>query len=209
MSWNFSESFGHATIYTDSKNPELQYITLPNHNYIKENNTMRDASTHEQLLFRQGATKKPSKTNQEIRLLKLELAVLKAVAKLPYSLQFDALAELEDTEEEKEEPDQIKMFLEDQDEPEESETELQKRRKQEDEHEPEKKFDDPEDALFKSETSSRATIEPTYSVLNYKIGSLNFEPEKVNGDKLMRMITDGIEDFTEGDDFLKEIGCGD
>ncbi len=70
--------------------------------------------------------------------------------------------------------------------PEEDTNELKKRRRQEADFK--RQYDDPEDAKFKSETSSRATIEPKYSALEYRVSSLGFEKIGENGDQLMKRI---------------------
>ena len=125
--------------------------------YEVTNTTMRHASI----------TKKASKTNHELKLLRLEMKALQAIVHLPEDEKEDALTELDEALDG---------------------TELEEERKEDIEEKPKKKkFDDPEDALFKSD-QSRATIQPTKSVLEYKIASLGFEPIGENGDQLMQDI---------------------
>jgi len=138
MSWQFIQTDGKTTLYSNNKNS---------------------------LLFRHGSvTKKASEPSHEFEMARLELSVLKAIVHLPEEDKEKALDELEEALDG---------------------TELEEERKEDIEEKPKKKkFEDPEDALFKSE-QSRATVQPTKSVLEYKIASLGFEPIGENGDQLM------------------------
>jgi len=140
MAWEFIQTDGKSTLYSNDKNS---------------------------LLFRHGSVKpkKAIEPSHEIKMAKLELACLKAINQLPEEDKEEAIDELEEALEEDEE------------------TELEEKRKEENEPK-KKKFDDPEDALFKSE-QSRATVQPKYSALEYKVGSLGFEQVGENGDQLM------------------------
>jgi len=139
MTWQFIQTDGKSTIYSNSK---------------------------DSLLFRHGSVaKKASEPNHEYEMARLELSVLKAIVHLPEEDKEEALDKLEEALEE------------------DKETELEEKRKEENEPK-KKKFDDPEDALFKSE-QSRATVQPTYSALEYNVGSLGFEKIGENGDQLM------------------------
>lgn len=161
--------------------------------YEVTNRTMRHASK----------TKTASKTNNEINLIRLELAVLKAIAKLPMKLQSGALEDLEEIEE-SEEHTELEDRREEETDGEPDENTLEEKKKKRMLEDFKRQFDDqeltptdkrnqdirrkhqdPEDALFNSETSSRATIQPHHSVLEYKIASLGFEPIGENGDQLM------------------------
>jgi len=136
------------------------------------------------LLYRHATkTKIPGKSVREIQLLRKELAVLHAIAKLPTKLQSGALDELEELKNDED-------------------TELEERRKEESEHEDEnedekgiedllranddedelKKIDDPDDAKLKAELESMN--QSRYSVLEYHVGSIE-----------------------HGDKFLMELGC--
>jgi len=161
------------TVIDENKNPS--FICDP-----------RVYKVNDRLIRSAKKAKTASKTNHELNLLKLEMAVLNAIVHLPEEDKEEALDELEEALDG---------------------TELEEERKEDIEDKPKKKkFDDPEDALIRS-TRDNATIEPKFSALEYKVGSLGFEPVGENGDKLMKRIVEGVFDSEQGDDFLMELGA--
>jgi len=103
---------------------------------------------NDRLLRNASITKTASKTKHEFEMARLELACLKAIVELPEEDKEKALDELEEALDG---------------------TELEEERKEDIEEKPKKKkFDDPEDALFKSD-QSRATIQPTKSVIKSQV----------------------------------------
>jgi len=128
--------------------------------------------------FFKTASKTASKPNNELKLLRLELAVLHAIAKLPFKLQSGALAELEDIDETKD-----KGRLEPvNDQPDEIEEGIEEKKKKRMLDDFKNQFEDPDDAKYRAEKESME--QSKYSVLSYNVGSIE-----------------------KGDKFLMELGC--
>jgi len=66
-----------------------------------------------------------------------------------------------------------------------------------------REFEDPEDAKFKAEKESMD--QSKYSVLSYKIGSLQYEDIE-DGDAFMRQIIEGHKEIENGDSLMQDLG---
>ena len=136
-------------------------------------------------------TKTPGKSVREIQLLRKELAVLHAIAKLPTKLQSGALDELEELtelEERRKEENEDSM-------PDIDPDVLKKRRLEEDRK---REFPDPDDAKHKAELESmnQTQYSGKRSILEYKTASLDSYFKKLN-----------YRIAEPGDKFLMELGC--
>jgi len=142
---------------------------------------------------------KTKTANREINLLRRELTVLKAITKLPEDEQLDALIELEElegTELEERRKEENEDLTPDKD------PNVLKKRRLEDDRK--REFPDPEDAKLKAELESMN--QSKYSVLSYKVGSLQYEDTE-DGDKFMRQIIGGHKEIENGDKLMQDIGA--
>ena len=207
--WTVNEKFGHATVYTNPNEPNVQFATVPGHTLRTHNGITIEATPTQarsfysartsKKKFRKASTKsadpeKIEKRIKEIDEMIAQLEELEELEKLPHEEQ---LKILEDAEEDEDDLDSHDLLL--------------KRRLEKSDDEE----DDPEDALMASERESEKYA-GTYHALEYKTASLENFYKKIDsrvsteGDSFMRCILEGHKDLSSDKDrFLTDIGCGD
>ncbi len=191
--WQINEKFGECTIYKDTKNPSMELIKVPKHNFIRENNELRDAKSCEQKLFRVASKTKTSNDNEkEIREIDEMLAEIEELKEFLDLEPDEQLNRLEQSENELEE-----RRLEENEESKPDKDELKKRRLESDFK---REYEKPEDNKERLEIESNRQAK--YHVLSYHVGSI----QKEKGDGFMRKIIEGHKEIENGDSFMQDLG---
>lgn len=141
-------------------------------------------------------TKTPGKSVREIQLLRKELAVLHAIAKLPTKLQSGALDELEELKDAEDTELEERRKEENEDSTPDIDPDVLKKRRLEEDRK--REFPDPDDAKLKAELESmnQTQYSGKRSILEYKTASLDSYFKKLN-----------YRIAEPGDKFLMELGC--